>query len=172
MSPAIREDPTELQARWRAVSRHFRAWTLLIDLFFDPGSYAMWGADLITSVLRSKRSRAAAGDLEGASPETLSALAEMARVNVGRTGDLFRNVAVCYISLPIALLALLSDAAPDQLRQALTAVAPVLGNIIVALVVSPIIYWLGHWRAKQIGWTIDLVRVGALVATAKKSKHV
>ena len=160
----------ELQERWRKVVAHFSAWTFALDLFFDPGSYTLWGENVLNGVLRGSRSRAAAGDLEGASPETLDALVEMAKVNVSRSGDVFRNVAVCYITLPIALLALASDAAPDQLRAFITEWQNVLGSAVFALIFSPIIYWIGHWRAKQILWTLELYRIGALVQRPKKKR--
>jgi hypothetical protein len=160
----------ELQARWRTVAKHFSSWTMPLDLFFDPGSYTLWGENVLNGLFMGKRSRAAAGDLAGASEEELLALSEMAKINVSRSGDVFRGVAVCYITLPIALFALASDAAPGQLGPVVAELAPALGSVIIALIISPIIYWIGHWRAKQISWTIDLYRTGALAPLAAKKR--
>lgn len=158
----------ELQARWRAVAKNFRAWTLPIDLFVDPMSYRLWGADLLPGVTIGRRAREAAAAMEGASAETLESLAVMADVNLRRSGDVFRSVAIMYVTLPLGFAALLSDAAPDETRAFFTAYAPVIGNIVFALVISPIVYWLGHWRAKQIAWTIALYRAGAVVPAVKE----
>jgi hypothetical protein len=164
----MRDGPAELQARWRAVAKNFRAWTLPIDLFFDPTSYRLWGADLLPGVMTGRRARDAAAALEGASAETLESLAAMAEVNARRSGDVFRSVAIMYISLPLGLAAMLSDAAPDQTRAFITEHTTGIGNIVFALAISPIVYWLGHWRAKQIAWTIALYRSGAVTPAVQK----
>jgi hypothetical protein len=118
-------DAADVQQRWKGVAKHFPLWRFLIDLFFDWGSYRMIGSDITTLVLQNKNVRRAASAMEGASDETLAALAGIAKINEARSNDVFRAVFLGYVSVPI-------------------------------------VYFCGNWRAKQILWTIDLYRTGAL----------
>lgn len=155
-------DPEELHQRWRSLVRHYPVWRMLIDLLFDVQSWRLVGADLVSLVVQSKRARSAARAMEGASPEVLAALGGMAYVNEKRATDVFRAVFLGYVSVPIALAALISDAAPDALRAFITDLTPSLIIFLVGALLFPIVYFCGSWRAKQIAWIVELYRSGAL----------
>ncbi len=158
------EAAAEARTRWRALTKHFRVITAPFDAFFHPSSYRLMGADLLPGLLDGKRPREIARVLSGAAPDTLETLAAMARLNVERTGDAFKAVAVCYVTIPLALAALLSDAAPDQARLFLERAGSDLLIILAWLLLAPAIYFISHWRAKQIAWSIELYRARALTA--------
>jgi hypothetical protein len=148
---------------WRRVVKIFPAWLLPFDMLFDPSTYRLiGGADFTNAVVKNSKARKAASALAEASPEALDTLAQIARVNTARTGDVFKAVAICYISLPLGLAALLSDAAPTETRAYVFENAWSIAQAVFALVVTPIWYFLGHWRAKQIAWTIELYRAGVI----------
>lgn len=151
-----------LRDTWRALAKIYSAWSLPLDQVLAGSSYRMLGADFLTSVLDSERAIRVADALKNATPEELSALAQMAEVNIQRTGDVFKAVAICYITLPFAAAAFLSDAAPDQLRLVVQNATQGVFIVIGMLTLAPIAYFIGHWRAKQIGWAIALYRSGAL----------
>jgi hypothetical protein len=155
-------DAADVQQRWKGVAKHFPLWRFLIDLFFDWGSYRMIGSDITTLVLQNKNVRRAASAMEGASDETLAALAGIAKINEARSNDVFRAVFLGYVSVPIALTAMTSDAAPEVLSTFLRDYVGLAIMLVVGAVVFPIVYFCGNWRAKQILWTIDLYRTGAL----------
>lgn len=155
-------DVSDLQQRWKAVARHFPLWRFASDMFFDLNSWRMIGADVTTMVVESKHVRRAALALQGASPETLEALATIARVNEQRSSDLFRAVFLGYVSAPFALAALLSDAAPLALSAFIREYATGIVIMLLGSLVFPIIYFCGNWRAKQIAWAIELYRAGAV----------
>ena len=155
-------DTKELQKRWRTLVRHYPVWRMFFDLTFDPGSYQLIGADLVSLVVRNKIARKAARALEGAAPDMLDALSAMASVNERRATDIFRAVFLAYVSVPIALAAMLSDASPELLRGMLTDMTPGFIVFLAGTVVFPVIYFCGSWRAKQIGWVIELYRAGAI----------
>lgn len=155
-------DAADVQQRWKGVAKHFPLWRFLIDLFFDWGSYRMIGSDITTLVLQNKNVRRAASAMEGASEETLAALAGIAKINEARSNDVFRAVFLGYVSVPIALTAMTSDAAPEVLSTFLRDYVGLAIMLVVGAVVFPIVYFCGNWRAKQILWTIDLYRTGAL----------
>lgn len=155
-------DADEVQQRWRGVARHFPLWRFGIDLFFDVDSWRMIGADITTMMLHNKKVRRAAHAMEGASAETLEALAGVAKVNESRSNDIFRAVFLGYVSVPIAFAALLSDAAPDALNGFVSEYSSAIVMMLIGGVLFPAVYFCGNWRAKQIAWTIDLYRGGAL----------
>jgi len=152
----------EARTLWRTLNTHFRVITAPLDAFVHPSSYRLMGADLLPGLLDGKRPREIVRVLSGATPEVLDALAAMARLNVERTGDAFKAVAVCYVTIPLALAALLSDAAPDQVRRFLEHAGSDILIILAWLLLAPAVYFISHWRAKQIAWSIELYRCGAL----------
>ncbi|MBL8544817.1 MAG: hypothetical protein JNL81_00035 [Hyphomonadaceae bacterium] len=163
MSP----DPAEVRRRFKAVARCYPLWRFIIDLFFDINSWRMIGADVTTLMIESKSAGRAAGAMVGASPETLEALASIAKVNEQRSSDIFRAVFLGYVSAPVALAAMLSDAAPDFLSAFASAYASVMVALLIGALLFPATYFCGNWRAKQIVWAIELFRAGALTPLAK-----
>jgi hypothetical protein len=67
-----------------------------------------------------------------------------------------------YVSVPVAMAALLSDAAPDFLSTLIRDYATTIILLIIGTVLFPILYFCGNWRAKQIAWVIELYRAGAI----------
>ncbi len=161
--------PTELQQRWKGVAKRFPLWRFGFDLLFDPNSWRMIGADITSMVVKSGNVRRAAAAMEGASAEMLDALEKMAKVNEARSNDIFRAVFLGYVSIPLALGALLSDAAPDFLTKVISDQAPSIVLFLIGSAVFPIVYFCGNWRAKQIAWTIELYRAGAIEPLAAKA---
>ena len=155
-------DTDEVQRRWRGVARHFPLWRFGIDLFFDVDSWRMIGADITSMMLQNKNVRRAAGAMDGASAETLEALAGVAKVNEARSNDIFRAIFLGYVSVPIAFAALLSDAAPEALNSFVTEYSGGIVMMVIGGVLFPVLYFCGNWRAKQIAWTVELYRGGAL----------
>jgi len=155
-------DPAEVQQCFRGVAKRFPLWRFGLDLFLDTTSWRLIGSDITSLVVESRNVRRAAESMAGASPETVDALLAMAKVNEQRSNDIFRAVFLGYVSIPIALAALLSDAAPDFLSSLLSEYASSIVIFIIGTVLFPIIYFCGNWRAKQIAWVIELYRAGAI----------
>lgn len=152
----------ELQRLWTSLAKLFPGWSLSFDWFFSASSYHMLGADLIKAQLHDPRVRKAAKLLAGLPEDNVHSLAAMARLNEERAATLARAVAVCYITLPIGLAALLSDAAPDALRALVATNLSVIAPLIFAAILTPLTYFNASWRAKQIVWAIDLYRAGGV----------
>jgi len=163
-------DQAELRRRWRTLVRHYPVWRLFLDLTIDPHSWRLIGADLVMMMVESKNARKAARALDGVSPEMLNALSGLANVNERRATDIFRAVFLGYVSVPIALAAMLSDASPDLLRALMTDMTPGLLIFLAGTLIFPIVYFCGSWRAKQIGWVVELYRAGAL-APLPETEH-
>jgi hypothetical protein len=163
-------DALELHRRWRAIVRCFPLWRFAFDLMFDPGSWRMIGADITSLVVEGKNARRAAQAMEGVSAQMLDTLTAMAKVNEQRSNDVFRAVFLGYVSAPLALGALLSDAAPDVLSEILRANAASIVVFLLGALVLPIVYFCGNWRAKQIAWVIELYRAGAIEPLTQPAK--
>lgn len=164
------ERTSELQRLWKSLVKLFPTWSLPLDWFFSPSSYHMLGADLIRGQLNDPRVRRASGLLAPLAADTIESLSLMARLNEERATSVFCAVAVCYVTLPIALAALLSEAAPDAMSTFITARLDTIGPLLFALIVTPIVYFFGMWRAKQIVWAIDLHRAGGVAPVAAKKR--
>lgn len=162
-------DEGEIATRWRALARRFPLWRMPVDLLFHASSWRMFGADLVGIVPSNGNARAAARELEGATPEALEALASVAAVNVERTGEIFKAVFIGYVSLPLGLAAMLSDAAPDAVRTILAGQSASIIIFLTGAVVFPILFFCGAWRAKQIAWVLSLYRAGALTPAPPKT---
>lgn len=152
---------------WKGLVRLFPVWSLPLDWVFSLSSWHMIGADMIRGQLRDPRVRRAANLLKDAPESAIESLGLLARLNEERTTSVFRVIAVCYVTLPIALAALLTEAAPDVMSAYVEANLDTIGLLLFALVATPIIYFLGMWRAKQMVWAIDLHRAGGIAAPNK-----
>ena len=160
-------DAADVQQRWRAIAKLFPLWRFAIDLFFDVNSWRMIGADVTSMLMGHKNTRRAAHVMAGASPETMEALTAVAKVNESRSSDLFRAVFLGYVTVPIALAAMLSDAAPDYLNAFVRDYASTIVLLLIGTLVFPVVYFCGNWRAKQIAWVVELYRAGAITPLEK-----
>lgn len=154
--------PADVITLWRSLIRIFPAVTLPLDFFFSPSMWRLIGSDLIPSLVRNRKSRRVASLLAAAPDAAIGAIADLAKINAERTSEVFRLVAVGYISLPIAVAALLSDAAPDFVR---AAIANNMGLVLYGLAVlalTPIVYFCGMWRARQLRWAIEAYQAGVV----------
>lgn len=155
-------DPAEVRQRFKAVAKCYPLWRFVVDLFFDVNSWRMIGADVTSMMIESKSARRAAGTIADASPETLEALASVAKINEQRSSDIFRAVFLGYVSIPVALAAMLSDAAPDFLSAFVSEYASGIVVLLIGALLFPATYFCGNWRGKQIAWVIELYRAGAI----------
>lgn len=160
----------EINTLWRTLAKLYPAISLPLDMFLSPATWRLIGSDLMPSLVRDKRARRASAVLSAAPPGATPVMLDMAKINASRAADMFRSVALAYISLPIAISALVSDAAPgfvsDQLRNNL---GDVIYWVIVAAV-TPIVYFCMMWRAKQIVWAIEAHQAGAVEPLVETKK--
>ncbi len=153
-------------ARWRAIVRLFPAWALPFDMFFNAGTYRFMGSDLLQSMRSDWRVKRALKLLADCSAQEVAALEALAALNERRCNDAFKAVAVAYITVPIALVALVSDAAPEVARAAIVANVDSIAPIVIAFVLTPVVYFFGFWRAKQLTWAIEMFRAEGLASDA------
>ena len=162
--------PAEINTLWRSLAKLYPAITLPVDMFFSPSTWHLLGSNLMPALVKDKRARRAAALLATTPPAAVLAMLEMAKINATRTADMFRSVALAYITLPIAISALVADTVPglvsEQLRNNL-------GDVIywvTFLAVTPIVYFCMMWRAKQIVWAVEAYQAGAVEPLVETKK--
>jgi hypothetical protein len=156
----------ELQATWRSLIRIFPVWAMPAEILFSKTTWRYIGADLLAGPFGDRKSQKVA-DIVGALPvETVAALKTLAEVNVRRTSAAFSAVAVAYVSLPVAIGALLSEIAPEVMRELVFSDGSVVIAVLVGLAFGPLTYFGSMWRARQLEWTIELVSAGAIAPNA------
>ena len=152
----------ELQATWRSLIRIFPVWSMPAEILFSKTTWRFIGADLLAGPFGDRKSQKVA-DIVGAAPaETLAALKMLAEINVRRTSAAFSAVAVAYVSLPVAIGALLSEIAPEMMRDLVFSEGSVVIAVLVGLAFGPLTYFGSMWRARQLEWTLELVSAGAI----------
>ncbi len=162
MSEEPASTAAEAKALWRRLAPIYRTWSMLWDSFVARESWGAVGVDLTTGVIESRKARKVAAVLRGASGPALDAVVTIAQVNAERATAIFRNVAIMYVTLPIAALALMSDAAPEIVQRFLTENADDVLFWVILLSTTPIMFFAFMWRAKQLAWSIELARSGAV----------
>jgi hypothetical protein len=160
--------PDATYALWRSLAQLYPAWSLPIDMVFSPSTWRALGVDLSASVVKDGKARRLAQLMAQAPTDAVPIMADMARINAERATDIFRTAAVGYISLPIALAALLSEAAPEFLRAAVVSNIGSVGYAVLILALTPIVYFCGMWRAKQLQWAIEYYKMGAIEPLAAR----
>lgn len=152
----------DLQATWRSLIRMFPVWSMPFDILFSQTTWRFIGADLLAGPFRDRKSQKVA-DIVGALPaETIATLKTLAEINVRRTSAAFGAVAVGYVSLPVAVGALLSEIAPEVVRQFVFSNGSFVVGTLAALTLGPLTYFGSMWRARQLEWTLELVSAGAI----------
>jgi len=162
----------ELQAKWRSLVRMFPVWLMPAETLFSQTTWRFIGVDLLAGPFGDRKSQKVA-DIVGALPaETVAALKTLAEINVRRTSAAFSAVALAYVSLPVAIGALLSEIAPEVMRDLVFSDGSVVIAVLVGLAFGPLTYFGSMWRARQLEWTLELVSAGAIAPNAALPKKV
>ena len=156
----------ELQATWRSLIRIFPVWSMPAEVLFSRTTWRFIGADLLAGPFGDRKSQKVADTVGPLRAETVVALKTLAEVNVRRTTAAFSAVAVAYVSLPVAIGALLSEIAPEVMRDLVFSSGSVVIAVLVALAFGPLSYFGSMWRARQLEWTLELVSAGAMAPHA------
>jgi len=136
------------------------------QVLFSRTTWRFIGADLLAGPFGDRKSQKVA-DIVGPLPaETVVALKRLAEVNVRRTAAAFSAVAVAYVSLPVAIGALLSEIAPEVMRDLVFSSGSVVIAVLVGLAFGPLTYFGRMGRARPLEWTLYLGSAGAMAPHA------
>jgi hypothetical protein len=156
---AGRPDRERLWELWRALIKPFGAWMLIPSSFVTPGAWGYFGVDFLSGFRANPSTHKtfdALGDLDGATFDALSALANL---NARRQEQMLKAVVIGYLTIPVTVLAVVAEVAGDSLL--VFARAHMRDVIIIAAMAAlgPLGYFLSSWRSHQIVGVLDLIRI-------------
>ena len=144
---------------WRRLKRLFPTWSLVPESFYTPGGYTAVGLDFVGG-LRANRSTAKAFEvLDGVSDAEFDAVAALAALNARRQEQILRAVVVAYLTIPVSILAIIAEVAGDSLVAVVRANLRQTIQFAFAAATGPLMYYLSHWRSRQLVSVLDLVRI-------------
>ncbi len=160
--PEIRaEDP--LPSQWDALARAPSPWLSTTLLGFSDRS----PSDRLRRLLRGKAGRAALDAANGLDVAALEHLDAVAKINAEQAEAAFRRTFVFNVSVPIALAAAATQAAPEAASKILSELGPAeASSYLIAGAVLGIIATVYHAHAKARG-ARDIADVIALVRAAR-----
>jgi hypothetical protein len=144
---------------WRRLKRLFPTWTLLPSCFYTPGAYTAVGIDVVGG-LRANPSTARAFDvLEGATDAEFDTVAALAALNARRQDQMLRAVVIAYLTIPVSILAIIAEVAGDTLMSLIRDHTEACVQFGIATAAVPLIYFMSHWRSRQLVSVLDLIRI-------------
>ena len=149
----------DLWSLWRRLKGLFPVWSLLPSSVYTPGAWGYTGVDFVSGFRRNPSTLKAFALLDGVDRATFDALATLADLNARRQDQMLRFVIICYLTVPVSILALTADLAGDSLLSFTRAHLSMVVSILVIMGLGPVSYLMGQWRSRQIIGVLDLIRV-------------
>jgi len=146
-------------ALWDRLKRHFPTWSLLPSSFYTPGAWGYMGVDFISGFRRNRSTRQAFDLLAGVDDQTFDAVSALANVNARRQDQMLRAVIVAYLTIPVSVIAIFAEVAGDSLVSFVRANLETSIQFGVAATLGPLMYYMSHWRSRQIVSVLDLIRI-------------
>lgn len=164
----VQEGAVRLWALWRRLKALFPIWSLIPSSFYTPGAWGYTGVDFVSGFRSNPSTLKTFALLEGVDAAEFEALSALANLNARRQDQMFRFVVVCYLTIPLSILALLAELAGDGLLSFTRAHMSLVISIFVLMGLGPLGYLMGQWRSRQIIGVLDLIRIERGQATDRR----
>ncbi|MFN7129959.1 MAG: hypothetical protein ACK4OJ_12930 [Brevundimonas sp.] len=155
----VGDGPDRLWALWRRLKALFPLWSLIPSSFYTPGAWGYAGVDFVSGFRRNPSTLKTFDLLDGVGEAGFEALYALANLNARRQDQILRFVIICYLTVPLSILALLAELAGDSLLSFTRAHMWEVISLLVAVGLGPITYMMSQWRSRQIIGVLDLVRI-------------
>ncbi len=162
------DGPVRLWALWRRLKALFPIWSLIPSSFYTPGAWSYTGVDFVSGFRRNPSTLKTFALLEDVDATEFEALSALANLNARRHDQMFRFVVVCYLTIPLSILALLAELAGDGLLSFTRGHMWSVISIFVFMGLGPLAYLMGQWRSRQIIGVLDLIRIERGQATDRR----
>lgn len=159
VEPGGEAEDEDLWATWRRLKAFFPTWSLLPSSFYTPGAWGYLGVDFISGFRRNRSTRQAFDLLKDVKAERFDAISALANLNARRQDQMLRAVVIAYLTIPLTVIAVLSEVAGDSLLSFVRTNLAVTLQVAGALTLATLGYFLSHWRARQIVGVLDLIRI-------------
>lgn len=146
-------------ALWRRLRTFFPTWSLLSSSFVTPGAWGYLGNDFISGFRRNRSTRQTFELLEGVSDVDFDALSALANLNARRQEQMLRAVVIGYLTVPLSIVAILAEVAGGSLLAFAREHTELAIQIGVTAALGPLMFFMSHWRSRQIVAVLDLVRI-------------
>jgi len=153
------EAVTDIWALWNQLKRYFPTWSLLPSSLYTPGAWGYMGVDFISGFRRNRSTLQAFELLSEVDDRTFDAVSALANVNARRQDQMLRAVIIAYLTIPVSIIAILAEVAGDSLVSFVRANLETSIQFGVAVTFGPLVYYLSHWRSRQIVSVLDLIRI-------------
>lgn len=163
----MRHGPVQLWPLWRRLKALFPVWSLIPSSFYTPGAWGYAGVDFVSGFRRNPSTLKTFDLLDGVDDAGFEALYALANLNARRQDQILRFVIICYLTVPLSILALLAELAGDSLLSFTRTHMWEVISLLVAVGLGPITYMMSQWRSRQIIGVLDLVRIERVQASAR-----
>ncbi|MFC0632693.1 hypothetical protein [Brevundimonas balnearis] len=144
---------------WRRLTRMFATWSFVATGLATPGAWTTFGNDLVSGLRANASTRKAFAATAGLSDEDVERLYAVALLNQRRHDWVMRILVIFYVTIPVTIVALLSEILGDGLLQLVRENPGPVANLVIILAVGVAIYLMAQWRARQIVCVIELIRI-------------
>ena len=156
---AAAEAGADIWALWGRLKRYFPTWSLLPSSLYTPGAWGYMGVDFISGFRRNRSTLQAFELLSEVDDRTFDAVSALANVNARRQDQMLRAVIIAYLTIPVSIIAILAEVAGDSLVSFVRTNLETSIQFGVAVTFGPLVYYLSHWRSRQIVSVLDLIRI-------------
>lgn len=146
-------------ALWKRLTGFFPTWSLGPSSFVTPGAWGYMGNDFISGFRRNRSTHQTFELLNGVSDGEFDALSALANLNARRQEQMLRAVVIAYLTVPLTVVAILAEVAGASLVTIAREQMQLTIQIAVTAAAGPVLYFMSHWRARQIVAVLDLVRI-------------
>ena len=157
----------DLWPLWRRLKALFPVWSLIPSSFYTPGAWGYAGVDFVSGFRRNPSTLKTFDLLDGVDDAGFEALYALANLNARRQDQILRFVIICYLTVPLSILALMAELAGDSLLSFTRTHMWEVISLLVAVGLGPITYMMSQWRSRQIIGVLDLVRIERVQASAR-----
>jgi hypothetical protein len=146
-------------ALWRGLKAFFPTWSLLPSSFVTPGAWGYLGNDFISGFRRNRSTRQAFALLDGVPDSDFDALSALANLNARRQDQMLRAVIIAYLTVPLSAVAIVAEVAGGSLLSFVRQQPDVAVHLAITVTAAPLIFFMSHWRSRQIVAVLDLIRI-------------
>jgi len=146
---------------WRDLVRQFSLFRFPLDFLFTPGSWRALGVDLLSGLRANRSTSAVAERMRQLSGRQVTAIVRLAELNVRRQEQMFRLLAIFYVSVPFSAAVLLFQASPQDARELLEASSNGVILLVSAALAAVAFYLAAAWRARQLLTAVTLAAIEA-----------
>jgi hypothetical protein len=146
-------------ALWKRLRAYFPTWSLLPSSFVTPGAWGYMGNDFISGFRRNRSTQQAFELLDGVTDRDFDALSALANLNARRQDQMLRAVVIAYLTVPLSIVAILAEVAGGSLLTFVRDHSDWAIQTAVAITFGPVVFFMSHWRSRQIVAVLDLIRI-------------